>query len=470
MPRHHHDYDLVIVGMGSGGATAAEFALDLGLRVAAVERDRLGGDCLWTGCVPSKSLIAAANVAHTMRTAERFGIPAVEPDVDLSAVWKRIDSVRREVEAADDNAQHWESLGVDLHIGDALLMGPHTVRVGERDLRTRFILLATGSRPWIPPIPGLSDVDALTTDSLFDLADPPTSLTCLGAGPIAVETMQAMHRLGVETQIVEVAPRPLVREEPTLVNHLLDSLRAEGMTVDAGVDVERIERSSGRTVLHAQAGGKAVRYESDALLVAAGRRPVTDGLGLTEIGIETDDTGIRVDDRLRTTADSVYAVGDAAGRYQFTHSAGYEGAIAVRNMFLPLRQRARAVVPWCTFTDPELAHVGLTESEARETHGRSVNVFESDLRNADRARTDDAHGWIRIICARRRIVGAHVLAPSAGDLIGELTLAIERGVSIDDLASVVHVYPTYASALQLTAADALRGRMRKLGWLARRGR
>lgn len=469
MSRHTHDYDLVIVGMGSGGATAAEFALALGLRVAAVERDRLGGDCLWTGCVPSKSLIAAARAAHTMRTADRFGIPGVEPDIDLPAVWKRIDSVRREVEAADDNARRWENLGVDLHIGDARLAGPHTVSVGGRRLRTRFILLATGSRPWLPPIPGLSDTQVLTTDNLFDLEDPPTSLICLGGGPIAVETMQAMQRLGVVAQIVEVAPRPLAREEPTLVKPLLESLRAEGMTIDAGVDVEKVERSSGRTVLHGRMVGEAVRYEADALLVAAGRRPVTDGLGLAEIGVETD-TGIRVDDHLRTTVDSVYAVGDAAGRHQFTHSAGYEGAVAVRNMFLPLHRRARAVVPWCTFTDPELAHVGLTESEARETHGRSVNVFETDLRAADRARTDDTNGRVRIVCARRRIVGAHVLAPSAGELTGELALAIERGVSIDDLAGVVHAYPTYSSALQLTAAAALRGRMRKLGWLARRGR
>ncbi len=466
----HDRYDLVIVGMGSGGSTAAEFTRDLGLSVAAVERDRLGGDCLWTGCVPSKSLIASARAAHAMSTADRLGIPAVDPDVDLRSVWKRIHAVQREVEDADDNAARWERLGVDLFFGDARLADPHTVVVGDRRLHTRFVLLATGSTPRIPPIGGLGEAGFLTTDNLFGLDDPPGSLVCVGGGTIAIEIAQAVNRLGVDTQVIEIAPQPLGREEPLLAGKLLAVLRAEGVLIDAGVTPEHVEKQGAGKVLHAGSANGPVRYEAEQILVATGRRPRVDGLGLEEVGVEVGDSGIRTDDRLRTAVESIYAVGDVAGHHQFTHSASYEAATAVRNMFLPLHQRANAIVPWCTFTDPELAHAGLTEEEARERHGRSVRVYESDLGASDRARADATTGWIRLVCARRRLVGAHILAPGAGELISELTLAIEGGMKVDELAALVHVYPTYATAVQNAAAGALRQRLRKYSWLARLGR
>ncbi len=453
-----HQYDLVIIGMGSAGTIAAELAAgELGLRVAAVERARIGGDCLWTGCVPSKALIASARVAQTVREAPHFGVTAGEPVIDLEAVWGRIKTVQAEIAATDDSPDRFRRLGVDLVEGEARITGYQEVTVArakgkERRLSTRFVLVCTGSRPAIPPVPGLAEVDVLTSENLFEIDRPPSSLVVIGGGPIACEIAQSMVRLGVPTTLLEIAPRLVPREEPELAKRLADRLRADGVDVRVGTGATRVARERDDIVVETAAGD----VRAAGVLVATGRLANVEPLGLDRFGIPVGPDGVEVDGRNRTLVPSIFVVGDAAaGRPPFTHAAAHDAAIAVRDMFFPGRGAPAQVVPWCTFTDPELARVGLTADEAREKHGnRSVRVYRSELTDNDRARADrTTEGVVLVVTAKDRIVGAHALAPAAGELIHELAMAIRFGVGIDELGDLVHVYPTIASSIARIGAD-----------------
>lgn len=467
-------YDLVVVGLGSAGITAAELAArDLGLRVAAVERDRVGGDCLWTGCVPSKALRACAGVAHISRHAGRFGVDVADVAVDRRAVWHRIHRIQADIAASDDDPDHLRSLGIELVTGEARVTGAREVTVqmpsgGERVLRATFLLVCTGSRARIPEVPGLAA--ALTTESLFALDEPPDSLAVIGGGPTGVETAQAMARLGVPTTVFEAGPRLLPRDEPELTERLTAVLRDEGVTVHLGTSVDEVVAcpDGGSEV---RASGTTVR--AAGVLVATGRQPNVDHLGLEQLGIRVGDDGVEVDGRSRTFVPSIYVVGDAAaGRVRSTHGAAHDAAMAVRDMFFPGRGLAARLVPWCTFTDPELAHVGLTAAQAREVHGdRAVEVHRWDLDRNDRARIDGrTEGTLLLVTAKRRLVGAHLLAPGAGEMVQELTLAIRSGLRLGDLSRVVHVYPTVSTALQQLAAERTIRSVRRIRALARLSR
>ncbi len=459
-------YDLVIVGMGSGGLVAGEFAASLGLRVAAVERSRVGGDCLWTGCVPSKALLASARTAHHLRTADRFGMKAVEPEIDLAAVWRRIRAIQEEIAETDDNPARYEAMGMEMIRGEARLTGPNAVAVGGRVLQTRRILVCTGSRPATPQVPGLEDAGFLTSENVFELESPPRSVVMVGGGPIGVELAQALNRLGIGVTLLQKGDRLLPREEPELAELLRGILEGEGVDVRLGAEISRVAREGELKVVESSNGE---RFRAEEILVATGRTPATDGLGLEEAGVAVGPRGIEVDGRMRTNVSSVYAVGDVAGRYHFTHSAGHEGAMAVRDMFFPGRGRVSDLVPWTTFTDPELAHVGLTAAEARERHGaEKVAVERADLSHSDRARADGtSEGRIMLVTARDKLVGAHILAPAAGELIHEPALAIRQGMKLRDLASLIHVYPTMATSINLLAAEAAYRHARRFGWLTR---
>jgi pyruvate/2-oxoglutarate dehydrogenase complex dihydrolipoamide dehydrogenase (E3) component len=466
---HRGRFDLVIVGMGSGGMVAAEFAASLPIRVAVVERARVGGDCLWTGCVPSKALLASSKAAHTMRTADRFGLPSVDPEVDTEAVWKRVRAVQQEIASTDDDPARFEAMGVELVRGAARIVDPHTVAVGERRLRTRFVLVCTGSRPAVPPMSGLVEAGFLTSETVFELERPPSSVAMIGGGPIAVELAQAFTRLGMRTTVLQRGPGILPRDEPALVSVLTDVLRRDGVDLRLDAVVERVTVEGGRKIVHGTVAGEAVRVVADDVFVAVGRRPNVEGLGLEDLGVEVGPKGVVVDERMRTAVPSVYAAGDVAGRFLFTHAAGYEAVRAVRDMFFPGRGTASALVPWCTFTDPELAHAGLTSDEARDRHDK-VEVHRLDLSHSDRARADGhAEGAIIAITAKGRLVGAHVLAPSAGELIHELALGIHAGMTLSDLAGLIHVYPTLATSVgQLAAETAFAGAAR-YRWLVKAG-
>ena len=459
-------YDLVIVGMGSGGLVAAEFAASLGLRVAAVERHRIGGDCLWTGCVPSKALLASAKVAHHVRTADRYGLRAVEPEIDLEAVWRRIRAIQEQIAETDDDPARYVAMGVELVQGEARLAGENAVAVGERMLETRRILVCTGSRPAVPAIPGLEEAGFLTSETVFELESPPRSIVVLGGGPIGVELAQALNRLGIRVTLLQKGDRLVPRDEPELSELLSGVLRDEGVDIRLDTESARVSTEGGLRIVEST---KGERFEAEEILVAAGRTPTTDGLGLEDIGIEVTHRGIAVDERMRTSVSSIYAAGDVAGRYLFTHTAGHEAAMAVRDMFFPGKGKVSALVPWTTFTDPELAHVGLTIEEARAAHGDdNVAVERVDLSHSDRARADGASaGRIVLVTARDKLVGAHILAPAAGETIHELTLAIREGMKLRDLASMIHVYPTMTTSINLLAAETAYRYARRFGWLVR---
>jgi pyruvate/2-oxoglutarate dehydrogenase complex dihydrolipoamide dehydrogenase (E3) component len=462
-------YDLVIVGMGSGGMVAAEFAATLDLKVAVAERGRVGGDCLWTGCVPSKALLAAGKIAHHMRTADDFGIEPVEPKIDRGSVWKHIRSVQQEIASTDDNPQRFVDMGIDIVYGSAKLTRKNTVQVGDRTLETRYVLLCTGSRPAVPPIEGLQDAGFVTSENLFELEEPPASFVNIGGGPICVEMTQGFTRLGIPVTLLQKGPRILPRDEPALVDKLVDTLRTEGIDLRFNVNTEKVTVENGKKIVHGTEDGKPATWSADEVLVGVGRVPNKEGLGLEELGIECTPKAIVVDNRGRTSVDTVYACGDVAGRFLFTHSAAYEGVRAVRDMFFPGKGKVVAAVPWCTFTDPELAHTGLTEAEARDRHGDNIQVWQMDLEHNDRARADGAsEGRIMIITDKNKIVGAHILAPAAGEMIHEFALAIEEGVKLNELSQFMHVYPTLGTSVGQLAGEAAFEKAEKLRWLVKR--
>jgi len=464
-------YDLVIVGMGSGGMVGAEFAATIGLRVAVVERARVGGDCLWTGCVPSKALLASAKAAHVMRTATRYGLPAVDFDVDTSLVWERIRAVQREVATTDDDPDRYATMGIEIIQGQARIVGPNTVEIvgEERRLEARVILVCTGSRPAVPEIEGLKDAGFLTSENVFELDRAPGSVVMIGGGPIAIEMAQAFTRLGIRTTVLQKDAGILPRDEPDLVAVLTRKLRQEGVDLRLNVETERVAVADGRKIVFGAEAGEPARWEAEEIMVAVGRRPNVEGLGLEELGVTMGRRGIEVDERMRTSVPSIYAAGDVAGRFLFTHSAAYEAVRAVRDAFYPGKGKVTDFVPWCTFTDPELAHAGLTVAEAEKSHGADVEVWRMELAHSDRARADAAsEGAIVIVTAKGKLVGAHILAPSAGEMIHEPAMAINEGMKLADLASLIHVYPTLSTGIGQLAGEAAFEGAKRLRWLVRK--
>jgi pyruvate/2-oxoglutarate dehydrogenase complex dihydrolipoamide dehydrogenase (E3) component len=331
--------------------------------------------------------------------------------------------------------------------------------------------LCTGSRPAVPDVPGLRNAGFLTSETIFELERPPRSFILIGGGPVATEMAQALCRLGIEVAVLQRRSRLLMRDEPDLAGALTQMLRGEGVEVQLGVDVRRVVVENGSKVVYGGRNGAEHRWAAEEIFVGVGRRANVEGLGLEKLGVDVGPNGVKVDQRLRTDVPSIYAAGDVAGRFHFTHVAAYEAVTAIRNMFFPGSERADELVPWCTFTSPELAHVGLTAEEARERHGaKHLEVRRYELTHSDRARTEGAtKGALVFVTLRGRLVGAHVLAPSAGEMIHELAQAIQGRKRLHDLTSLVHVYPTFSTSIASLAAEAAFERARRYRWLARLG-
>ena len=442
-------YDLAVIGGGTAGLVAARGAAGLGARVILIERDRTGGDCLWTGCVPSKSLIAAADLVQRMRTADALGLDPHEPSFRFAKVMERVDAARRAIEPMD-SPESLRADGVEVVSAEARFAAPGRIEAGGRTIAYRNALIATGSEPVIPGLPGLAEADPLTNESVWDVREQPRSLVILGGGAIGCELGQAFHRLGTEVTIVERLDSLLAREEPAARELIAERLSGEGVQLRIGVSAERAE-GAGTLVL---AGGE--RIEADRILVAAGRRPTTGALGLHSVGVEVDERGaVKVDDRLATSAKNVYAAGDAIGALPFTHVAGYHGRTVVGNALFGSRTRiGYGAVPWVTFTDPEVARVGLTEAEARERHGDGVVVVVQDYAHNDRAITAaESYGFAKLVGdPKGRLVGATVAAPHGGESIAELAAWIRSGGKVADVSQTVHAYPTFSEG-QARAAD-----------------
>jgi len=435
--------DLIVIGGGAGGLVVASVASQLGLGVTLIEREtKLGGDCLHHGCVPSKTLIHAAKVAALMRRGADFGLPAVEPAVDLGKVTDHVQAVIGHIQQHDD-PERFRGYGCEVLLGEgAEFVSPHAVRVGERVIQGRRFVIATGSRPAVPPIPGLEAAGYLTNLDLFSLRQLPRSLMVLGGGPIGLEMGQAFARLGSRVTIVERLPHLLPQEDPELADALGSCLAAEGIDIRVATSAERVSRAGDRRMIEC---GGGLTLEAEAILVAAGRRPNTDGLGLEAAGVAFDAKGIHADRRLRTSQKHIYAAGDVCGPYPFTHMAEYQAGIVISNaVFRFPRKTDYRVVPWVTFTDPELARVGLTEPQARAL-GIEPTVLRFAFKDVDRALTEvESCGFIKLIAHRGKILGASLLGPHAGELIPEIVLAMKTGASLGDISATIHAYPTLA--------------------------
>ena len=446
----HEAYDLVIIGGGSAGLTAAGFAVQLGARTALVEKHRIGGDCTWTGCVPSKTLLKAAKVVHEMRTAGVHGLSPVEPADDLKQVMDHVRAVVADV-YQHESPESLRSDGIDVFLGGARFLDPHTLAVGETTLTARRILLATGARAYIPPVEGLDKVDYLTYENVWDLEALPRHLIVAGGGPIGCEMAQAFRRLGAAVTLVEGMERLLLNDEPDAAHVLENRFAGEGIDLRFNAMIERAWQD--RSGIHVVASGDELL--GDALMFAVGRRPNLDGLGLEEAGVSYSEHGIQVDDHLRTGQRHIYAAGDCLGGYQFTHYAGWQAFTAVRNALLPGATRGiKEHVPWTTFTDPEVAHVGLGEAQAREKFGDDVMTCEWPMEHVDRARAEgDTSGFLKITHKKDgKVLGATIVAGRAGEMIHEWTVALDRGLKVGDLANSIYVYPTYSIANMQAAA------------------
>lgn len=440
------NYDLAIVGAGAGGLTAADFAVQLGAKVALVEKNRTGGDCTWTGCVPSKALLKAAKIAHETRRAARFGIRASAPVTDMGAVRDYVRGAIQQIYPSH-TPDALRAKGIDVVLGPARFVDPHTISAGERQLRAKKILLTTGAVPKLPAITGLESVPFMTYERIFENDRLPAALIVVGGGPLGIEITQAYQRLGA--QVTVVADRLLPKDEPDARDALEEVLRREGVKFVRGR--AKSARRDGEHIVIATDAGEA---RGDLLVVASGRAPVVAGLELDKAGVNYSEKGIFVDGQLRTNVKHIYAAGDVAGGHQFSHLAAWQAFLAARNALIPGNSKGLPDrVPWVTFTDPEVAHIGLTEEQARQEFG-NVLVARTEMRRIDRAVCeDDQDGFIKVVAKRNGvIVGATVVGSRAGETITEFILAVEHEMKVSDLAGPIHAYPTYSSAVEQLAA------------------
>ena len=434
------DTDICVIGAGSGGLSVAAGAVQMGARVVLIEKDKMGGDCLNTGCVPSKALLHAGKKAQGMRDTLDFGIEPVEPTVDFQKTMEHVHGVIKSIEP-HDSVERFEGLGVTVLLGAAQFTGSDTVQVDETTVKAKRTVVATGSRAVVPPIPGLDDVPYLTNENLFDNRVLPKHLIIVGGGPIGMEMAQAHRQLGSKVTVIE-QDRVLAGSEPELATVVRERLQAVGVVIRENTRVEHVSGVAGELTASLSDGEN---IQGSHLLIATGRKPVTKGLELEVAGIDYDTGGIRTDARLRTTNKRVYAIGDVAGGPMFTHRAGYDAGIVIRNLLFKLPTKANyKAMPAVTYTEPELAQVGARENEARAAQGSKIKVVSWAFEENDRARAErSTKGFIKVVTDKRgKILGAGIVGPGAGDLIQTWQLAVAKGFKMSDMAGLIAPYPT----------------------------
>lgn len=446
------DYDIVIIGGGSGGLVVASAAAQLNAKVALVEKDRLGGDCLWFGCVPSKSLLHASRVAHEVKNSSRFGIYTTPPDIQFAEATDHVQKVISTIQP-NDSPERFESLGVEVIFGEGQFKDEKTFSVNGRDLKARAFVVSTGSRPKVPPIEGIEEAGFLTNEQVFSLKERPESLAVIGAGPIGCELGQAFHRLGSQVTMVSSRDHILPKEDPEAALVVEQQLEADGINLLRGARATKVEVIDGKK--HLWVGDEKVVV--DEILVSSGRVPNVHSLNLEAAGVKYNEQGIEVNQKLQTSNKRIYGCGDVIGGYQFTHVAGYEAGVVVQNaLFFPSAKADYRVVPWATFTEPELARVGLIETQARERYGDDIEILKQEFADVDRAQAEGAiEGFAKIITTGKgQILGAHIVGPSAGEIIHEVIMAMKNKLPVSALTGMIHIYPTLAevnskAALQL---------------------
>jgi len=437
------DADLCVIGAGSGGLSVAAGAAQLGLRTILIERAEMGGDCLNSGCVPSKALLAAAKRAQAHRKSNIKGVAPHEPEIDFAAVKDHVFDVIKAI-APNDSQERFEGLGVTVVREAARFTGPDEIAAGSHIVRARRFVVATGSRPSVPPIPGIDESNVLTNETIFALRQKPEHLIVIGGGPIGIEMAQAHRRLGCRVTVIDMGPiLPLDDEENVSV--VRKALLDEGVALLERASIKKVAHLASGPVVEAEHDGKAIRVAGSHLLVAAGRKPNVEDLGLEAAAVATDRNGIKVDARLRTSNPKIFAVGDVAGGPQFTHVAGYHAGLVIRNICFKLPAKADyAALPWVTYCDPELAQVGLTEKSAREQFGDDVAIVHWSFAENDRAIAEgEARGQIRVVARKNgRVLGASIVGLQAGELIGVWGLAISAKLKLGALTGVIAPYPT----------------------------
>ncbi|MFQ3583629.1 MAG: FAD-dependent oxidoreductase [Cyanobacteriota bacterium] len=465
-------YDVVVIGAGSAGLVVASAASQLKAKVLLVEgSERIGGDCLWYGCVPSKSLIHVAHTVHQIRRAAASGLVASlsgtgirldDLQVDYLKVYQHIRSAQEFIANHADSPDRFRKLGVEIVFAKGHFVDERTFEVGGRRVQARAFVVATGSRPLVPPLPGLAEVGCLTNESVFDLTRLPKSLAVIGAGAIGCELGQALARLGSEVTLIASRDRILPKEDPEAAQVVQQQLAQDGIRILTQTRAQKVSQENGEKLLYVRArngsGDEVIRAEE--ILVAAGRIPNLEGLGLEAAGVQYGPQGIQVNAKLQTSNPRIYGCGDVIGGPQFTHVAGYEAAVALVNaLFLPVSKASYRVIPWATFTDPELARVGLTESEAQQRYGKDVMVLKQEFAEVDRAQAEAATlGFAKLICRRNgQILGAHLVGSHAGELIHEVVLAMSHKLPVSALTGI-HVYPTLS---EVNAKAALQHKKQK---------
>ncbi|MGI9479346.1 MAG: dihydrolipoyl dehydrogenase family protein [Hyphomicrobiaceae bacterium] len=475
-PRDTIEADLCVIGAGSGGLSVAAAAAAFGVHVVLLEKHKMGGDCLNYGCVPSKAMIAAGRYAHTMRTGKPFGIAPVEPEIDYAAVNEHVKSVIAAIEP-NDSVERFSGLGVTVIQAAGSFVDKATVRAGDHLIKARRFIVATGSTPFVPPIPGLEETPYFTNETLFDNREKLDHLIIVGGGPIGMEMAQAHRRLGSRVTVLE-GLKAMGKDDPELATVVLEAVRCEGVDIREGAMVEKVEGTNGHITVTIKTDAGQETVNGTHLLMAVGRKPNLDGLELDKAGIAYERGGIKVDAGLVTSNRKVFAIGDCTGGLQFTHVANYHAGIVIRRALFQMfwAKVDNATVPWVTYTSPEIAHVGLSEDAAREKHGK-VNVLRWPMHENDRAQADrTTKGLVKVIVGRKgRVLGASIVGAHAGELIQMWSLAISQKMKIAAMMSWISPYPTlsevnkrvayrqYATAASNTAVRKVIGWLKALG-------
>ena len=462
-----YDYDLIIIGGGAAGLVAATGGASLGVKTALIEKNKLGGDCTWYGCVPSKALLKSAQVFSLVKRLKELGIsPDSDIKLDGSLVMAHVRDVIKKI-SEHHPPDVFEKRGIKMLFGSPKFLDSNTIDLNGSRISAKRFILASGSHPIVPPIEGLKDIEYLTNENVFDLKSPPKSLAVLGGGPIGMELSLAFARLGVEVSIIEMADRLVVREDKEIADVLIEEFRTVGIKIYTGQKAVRFSTDADLSVVTFEdKDKKQSTVKTEKVLVAVGRAANVHGLDLEKAGVKFSSRGVEVDATLRTSAKNIYACGDVAGPYQFSHMAEYQAVIAVGNVLFPFKRKVNYdAVPWCTFTDPEVARVGLTEDEAKAKYA-DIKVYRSTYSGNDRAVTDiEEKGMAKVITDKKGfILGAHIVGANAGEIIHEYVLAKTAKLKIGSLSSTIHIYPTLAQVVK-RSADQYYTELMEKGWI-----